>query len=145
MEFNRDKRPKVGVGVVVRQNGKVLLGKRKGAHGAGDWSTAGGHLEFGESIEECATRELLEETGLKALSVQLGPWVSNVIEGDKHYITIFVFVDQFEGELQLLEPTKCEGWEWFEGDAIPFPLFPTIRSLIEKIGIMAFQGSLEIV
>ncbi len=52
---------------------EILLGQRKGAHGAGTWATPGGHLEFGESVKACATRELLEETGLKPLSFRLGP------------------------------------------------------------------------
>lgn len=128
-------RPQVGVGVVVFQKGKILLGKRKGAHGAGDWSTAGGHLEFGESVEECARRELKEETGLHALSLVLGPWVNDFIDKDKHYITIFVFVNQFEGEVTLKEPHRCEGWSWFEWGSLPSPLFLTIDSLIQKVGV----------
>lgn len=128
------KKPQVGVGVVVVQEGKVLLGKRKGAHGAGEWSFAGGHLEFEETIEICAQRELLEETGLKARSLQLGPWTNDMMNG-KHYITLFVFVDQFEGKPMLLEPHKCEGWSWFDWNDLPMPLFPPVRSLIQKIGI----------
>ncbi len=128
-------RPKVGVGITLIKDGLVLLGKRKGAHGAGEWSFAGGHLEFGESVEECARRELAEETGLNALSVQLGPWTADIIEGNKHYITLFVFVDRFEGELQLLEPHKCEGWQWFAWDKFPTPLFAPVQSLIKKVGI----------
>lgn len=128
-------KPRVGVGVVVIKDRKVLLGKRKNAHGAGEWSFAGGHLEFGEDVEECALRELAEETGLKALSIQMGPWVNNIIEENKHYVTLFVFVDQFEGDLQLLEPDKCEGWEWFDRNSLPSPLFTPIRSLLKKINI----------
>jgi len=128
-------KPRIGVGIVVINDGKILLGKRKGAHGSGEWSFAGGHLEFGETVEECAFRELLEETGLKALSMQMGPWVNDIIEESKHYVTLFVIVDQFEGELQLLEPDKCEGWEWFDGSSLPSPLFTPIRSLIKKINI----------
>ncbi len=126
--------PRVGVGVAVVKNGLILLGQRKGSHGAGTWSTAGGHLEFGETIEECAKRELLEETGLNALSIRHGPWVNNVFE-DKHYVTLFVFTDKFTGDLQLLEPDKCEGWHWFKSSALPSPLFPTVASMINKVGI----------
>lgn len=127
--------PRIGVGVCVMQEGRVLLGKRKGAHGAGEWSFPGGHLEFGESIEACAERELAEETGLRALSLEVKAWTNDLIEETKHYITFFVFVSRFEGEPQLLEPHKCEGWEWFEWDQLPSPLFLPAQSLIEKIGI----------
>ena len=58
-------RPKVGVGVAVFQEGRILLGKRKGAHGDGEWGFPGGHLELGETVEECARRELFEETGMQ--------------------------------------------------------------------------------
>ena len=78
-------------------------------------------------------RELAEETGLKALSVNLGPWVNEIIDKDKHYLTLVAFVDQFEGTLELLEPNKCEGWEWFEFSKLPSPLFPTIPSLLKKM------------
>ena len=60
--------PRIGVAAFVIKENKVLLGLRKGAHGAMLWATPGGHLEFGESVIECATRELREETGLKAVS-----------------------------------------------------------------------------
>ena len=51
MQHNDDDlRPKVGVGVMVLKNGKVLIGKRKGAHVAGEWAWPGGHLEYMESL-----------------------------------------------------------------------------------------------
>lgn len=131
----KEKKPRIGVGVVVTRDGKILLGKRKGSHGAGQWSTAGGHLEFGEGIEECAKRELEEETGLLALSLKPGPWTENVMDSDKHYITFFVFVSSFEGEPLLLEQEKCEGWHWFSWDELPSPLFASVSSLVSKIGI----------
>src|SRR5579864_1389729 len=54
-------RPLVGVGVLVWRDGSVLLGLRRGAHGAGTWSPPGGHLEFGEEPVDCLQREALEE------------------------------------------------------------------------------------
>ncbi|MDX8431022.1 MAG: NUDIX domain-containing protein [Candidatus Algichlamydia australiensis] len=62
------KKPLVDIGVHVIQKGKILLGKRINAHGTGAYAPPGGHLEFGETPEECAVRELLEETGLTAKS-----------------------------------------------------------------------------
>lgn len=142
-ELYVNKKPLIGVGVIVVKDGKVLLGKRKGAHGVGDWAFAGGHLELKESVEACAKRELEEETGLKALSLRLGPWTENVMENDKHYITLFVFVDHFVGEPKLLEPHKCEGWEWFAWDELPAPLFLPIQSLITKVGLKDLHEEIQ--
>lgn len=130
---------KVGVGVVVIKDGNVLIGQRINSHGTGNWSFAGGHLEYGETIEECAKRELLEETGLIAESIHLGTWTNDIIDG-KHYVTLFVFVDDFKGEVQLIEPHKCLGWQWSSWDALPTPLFPPIRSLIKKCGLEYLQN-----
>ncbi len=131
------KHPRIGVACIVQREGKVLIGKRKGSHAAGFWGFPGGHLEFGESVETCAKRELIEETGLLPQSLRLGPWVENVMEeGQKHYITIFVFVDQFDGKPELLEPDKCESWEWFAWDNLPEPLFAPIPSLKKTLRVL---------
>lgn len=128
-------RPKVGIGVVVVKENCVLLGKRKGAHGSGEWAFPGGHLEFAETPHACAYRELLEETGLRAHCILPGPWTSDVFDNDKHYITIFMFVTEFSGEPEVLEPHKCENWEWFEWDSLPQPLFASIQTLVQEVGI----------
>lgn len=128
------KHPRVGVGVLVMKGNLTLLGKRKNAHGANEWSSIGGHLEYGESIEACAIRELAEETGLKALSLRLGSWTENMLD-NRHYITIFAIVDEFEGTPELLEPEKCEGWHWFPIDSLPSPMFASVTSIIQKMGL----------
>lgn len=60
--------PRVGVGVVIRRGGQLLLQRRLNVHGEGTWSTPGGHLDFGESPVDCAVREAAEETGLRIAS-----------------------------------------------------------------------------
>jgi 8-oxo-dGTP diphosphatase len=125
-------RPKVGIGVAVVREGKFLLGKRRGAHGEGSWAFPGGHLEYGETPEACAMRELEEETGLKARSLKVSSWTNDIFENGQQYITIFFLVEQFEGEPQRLEPDKCEGWSWFTRSDFPSPLFPSVRSFMEK-------------
>jgi 8-oxo-dGTP diphosphatase len=125
--------PKVGVGVLILERGRILLGKRRGSHGAGAWSAPGGHLEFGESIEDCARREVLEETNLVIKNLRLGPFTNNVFKAEvKHYVTVFVIAAASSGTLTNREPQKCEGWEWFPCSKLPEPLFAPLVTLREQ-------------
>jgi len=120
------------VGVVVVRDGRVLLGLRRGSHGAGDWALPGGHLEWGESVENCARREVKEETGLDLGVVSLGPYTNDVMAAEgKHYVTCFVEAVAFAGEAQVMEPTKCERWAWFDWSAMPDKLFQPLKTLVE--------------
>ena len=133
-------RPQVGVGVFVLREGKVLLGKRRGSHGAGTWALPGGHLEFGESVEACALRETEEETGLKVQFLRWGPYSNDVMLAEgKHYVTVFVVANSAEGTAQVMEPGKCEGWEWFRWAELPDNLFEPLKNLVEQ----GFDPSLE--
>lgn len=132
--------PQVGVGVLIFRDGRLLLGCRKGSHGAGCWSAPGGHLEFGESPEACARREVLEETGLTLGHIVRGPWVNDVfVSEQKHYVTLFCIahLPAGEGEPENLEPEKCEGWQWFDWHDLPQPLFLPLKNLIERLGPQA--------
>jgi len=126
-----DPRPRVGVGVIVLRDGRVLLGQRAGSHGAGTWALPGGHLEFGEDVADCARREVLEETGLTLVSTWAGPFVGNVFAAERqHYVTLFVLGHAGAGEPQRLEPGKCLGWRWCAWSELPEPLFAPLRTLV---------------
>lgn len=115
-------RVRVGIGVFIlkssresSENPRFLIGKRLNAHGAGTYALPGGHLEFGETPEQCAARELMEETGLKVSNVQFLTATNDYMPAEgKHYITLFMVCsrDNNDDEPQVLEPDKCEGWEW---------------------------------
>lgn len=124
---------KVGIGVAVLKDGKILLGKRKSAHGNGEYGGPGGHLEHLESFEECARRETLEETGIEIENIRF-LCLSNLTKyAPKHYVDIGVIADWKSGEPQVLEPEKCEGWDWYDLDALPTPLFAVEPYYIEAI------------
>ncbi len=127
------KRPFVGVAVIVIKDQKVLLGKRKNSHGSGTWQFPGGHLEFNESIKDCARRELFEETGIKIKNIRFGPYTNDIFQKEKkHYITLFVVADYDSGVLELKEPEKCEKWDWFEWGKLPEPWFLPIKNLLKQ-------------
>ena len=56
--------PRVGVGAIVIKDDKVLLVQRGVEPGLGLWAIPGGTLKLGETLQTCAAREILEETGI---------------------------------------------------------------------------------
>ena len=111
---------------MVVRDGQILLGRRKGSHGAGEYAWPGGHLEFGETLEECVAREIDEETGLVVRPVRPVA-LSNVIKYGRHYIDIQYLVDYVSGIPEVREPDKVEQWAWYFLDALPEPLFEFAR------------------
>lgn len=129
-----EQHPLVGVGVLVFRNGKILFGKRlKKDHGHGFYAGPGGHLEFGESIEECAAREVLEETGMTITNVRPIALINFLIDKERHYVDIGTAADWVSGEAKLLEPDKCAGWDWYALDALPKPLWDQIPLYLESL------------
>ncbi len=119
--------PQVGVGVMIERDGKILLGRRRNSHGDGSWSWCGGHLEYGESFEQCAIREVAEESGLVVQRLRF-LCLHNILAYDRHYVDIQFIAEQVApGEPQLLEPHKIAEWGWFALDALPQPLFRPVE------------------
>jgi 8-oxo-dGTP diphosphatase len=124
--------PRVGVGVIIRREASVLLLRRKYVHGAGSWSTPGGHLDFGETPEACAIREAKEETGLEIAEVNFRAITNDVFEAEgKHYITIWMDGRYTGGEAVVNDSSEMSEVGWFAWDALPQPLFLPFRHLLE--------------
>jgi 8-oxo-dGTP diphosphatase len=126
-------RPLVGVGVLVMKDGKVLLGRRKNAHGAGEYASPGGHLEQLESFEGCARREVREETGLEVGEIQFLRLLNTTKYAPRHYVDVSVVAQWKSGEPKVLEPEKVERWDWYALDALPSPLFDMLHTSFEAL------------
>lgn len=126
-------RPRVGVGVLVMKDGKVLLGRRKNAHGAGEYASPGGHLEHLESFEACARREVREETGLELGELRFLRLLNTTQYAPRHYVDVSLVAAWRSGEPRALEPEKVERWAWYALDALPSPLFGTLETSLEAL------------
>jgi 8-oxo-dGTP diphosphatase len=123
---------KVGVGVMIFKEGKVLIGKRRGGTGAGAWAWPGGKLEFMESVTECAKRETREEAGIEIGNIRFLRYL-NFKEDDRHYADLALVADWVSGEPKVLEPAKCEQWIWADPENLPQPVWSTIPSYLEAL------------
>ena len=124
---------RVGIGVFVVKNKKFLIGFRKGPHGHNTWALPGGHLEFGESIEKGAAREVFEESLMKVKNQRILGVTNDVFkEENKHYITIWVVCDWKSGKEKIMEPDKNINWEWVNFKSLPKPLFLPLKNLLKS-------------
>lgn len=129
----------VGVGVIIFKNNKILLGKRHNnpkkasskLKGAGTWTMPGGKLEFGETFEKAARREVFEETSLKLNNLKVICVNQDMIE-KAHFITIGLFSDDFSGKAEVMEPNTITKWDWFNLDKLPSPLYFPSAKVIEN-------------
>ena len=134
--------PRVGVGAVFVRDDRVFLAKRHGSHGEGTWGSAGGHLEMGETLEQCARREALEELGLVVGDLSF-LCVSNIIAYGKHYVDIEFLGEIGQQEPRLAEPEAFSEWGWYRLDDPPHPLFEAMRYALDslKSGHHYYSGS----
>ena len=136
-------RPLIGICVCIRRYepgkngspGKVLLHKRKGKHASGTWAFPGGHMECWETFEQTARREMIEEAGSDLEINNVRFWTASntrFFDEEKHYVVLFMVADWISGEAVVMEPEKCEGWEWFDWDNLPSPLMMGIQDIVDR-------------
>lgn len=121
------------------RNGKVLLGRRhsdakkasSALRGEGTWTMPGGKLHFGESFEDGAKREVLEETGIRLNKLKVFCLNNNKNEF-AHFVTVGLFCDKFKGEPKVMEPDEIVEWKWFDLNKLPKPIYFPSAKMIEN-------------
>jgi len=125
--------PKVGVAIIITKDDQVLLMKRKGPHGQGTWTTPGGHLDFGETPEQCAAREAKEEVGLDVVDIRFRAVTNDVFESEgQHYISIWMEGKSTSGEPSIAAEEEVAEIGWFAWNSLPQPLFLSLENLIKE-------------
>lgn len=132
--------PRPGVGIMLlNSKSEVLLGRRHDdpekakslLHGEGKWTLPGGKLDFGERLDECALRETLEETGIRAGKLKPISIADDIVH-DAHFVSIGFLCREFEGEPEAREPEEITEWRWFPVGELPSPIFPPSRKIIDN-------------
>ena len=125
-------KPQVGTAIILTKADKVLLMKRKGPHGTGTWSTPGGHLDFGETPEDCAAREAKEEVGVDVVDIRFRSVTNDLFEASgRHYITLWM-EGKAVGDPFIASKREVEEIGWFPWDALPQPLFLPLENLVNE-------------
>ena len=126
---------RVGIGVLILQNGRLLLGHRVcsaadtgGIYEPDSWCLPGGKQEYGETILEGAVRETKEETNLDINDLQVYSAVDDLQPG-KHYVTIQVIARACSGTLCVMEPEKQDEWKWFPVDQLPKNIYTPSKKI----------------
>lgn len=123
--------PRVGVAALVVRENKVLMIQRKHSHGAGNWSTPGGHLDWGEDPGKGAVRELLEETGVVMESPRLVAVTNDVFRDEgKHYVTLWMQGEWVSGDGVIVSADEVDKIGWFAWDELPTPHFLPLHNLV---------------
>lgn len=128
--------------IVENEKGEVLLGRRTDNH---MWGYSGGSVELGETVEECAKRELFEEMGLEAEELELfmvnsGPEAHYIYpNGDEVYnVEIVYLCRKYHGEIKRQEE-EVEEIRFFSTEEMPSmeeispPIRPVMRSYLELL------------
>ena len=123
---------RVGVGTLLIKDELIFLSKRSGSHGEGTWGSSGGHLEFGETLEDCAKREAYEEFVIQLRDLRF-LCVSNVIDYGSHYLDVEFLSELDDNQVPSnQEHNKFDIFGWFPFENLPEPLFKPVEYAIKS-------------
>ena len=144
-----NKKMGIGVGVILLRNRKILFGKRNSDprkagsffNAAGTWTLPGGKMDFGESFEDAAKREVKEETSIEVRNLKLISLTNN-IASNAHFVTIGFLCEDFEGDVKVMEPDEITEWKWFDKEKLPSPIYQISEQVLKnyKEGVIYKQA-----
>ena len=128
--------PKIGIGAVVFHRDKVLLVQRKNPPAAGQWAIPGGKIKLGESLQQAAEREIMEETGIRIHArepIYAFDLIQHNAQGDceTHYVVVDVEADYITGQAQAADDAADVRWVSAE-ELDTLPVNSTTRHLLQS-------------
>ncbi|RJR29361.1 NUDIX hydrolase [Candidatus Microgenomates bacterium] len=130
-----EREPKLVVGVLARYNNKFLLARETLEGGKDYWIIPGGKVEFGETIEEAAKREILEETGIKANNLKFLAYKEAIAPKHNYHTVIFFFETSAKNQKikDDIEGKVIEARCFTKKAALKLPLVFSAKWLFTKI------------
>jgi 8-oxo-dGTP diphosphatase len=117
---------------------EVLLQLRRNTGYMDDhWgAAAAGHVERGETAYDAAHRVALEESGVEDLDLEFVTSMLRTRHADPidERIDFFFTSRAWTGEPRIMEPVKCAALEWFTFGALPDPVVPHERVVLDGLG-----------
>lgn len=103
-----------GTSIYVFKGDTVLVLRRTGEHGSGQWAVPGGWIDKGEEdLAQAAVRELIEECGsLEVSKPELKGLTNDIFPGSVHSLTLHFFCEWINGEPKNMEPEKADEVRW---------------------------------
>ncbi len=107
--------PRVAVGALVIKAGAVLLVKRGKAPSDGKWAIPGGSVELGETLQQAAQREIIEETGIRIRAAE-PVYTFDFIERNQygrirfHYVIIDLAAEYLSGKIKPGDDADQAAW-----------------------------------
>ena len=132
--------PRVGVGAITIHEGRILLVERGVEPSRGLWAIPGGTLKLGETLQECAAREILEETGI---SIKVGAciYVFDFFERDDsgkikfHFVIVDFAAEYISGEPKGADDAEDARWVAPE-ELSKLPVAKNTLKALKEIGFL---------
>jgi len=131
--LNIKDKPHVGVGVIIKQNHKIILGRRLNQPMQGSWQLPGGWIGLGESPEQAVLRQLSRFRNLRFGKSHFVTYTNNVFDLELHSLSLYFMVDCLnDGQQKFITDQLNSEWFWSDWNELPQPLFLPLQLLVDS-------------
>lgn len=129
----KTEKPAIAAAIIV-DGGKVLMVRRRVSEGELSWQFPAGAVEAGESMEEAAVRETLEETGLTVEAVKL---IGDRVHPKSKRFMSYTAARVISGEAHVADADELDAIAWVSlgeiPEYVPYGLFGPVQEYLDEV------------